>query len=49
MLKVLNTGTGKVHGGATRRARTRAGQPTHSECMRDCTAAKIAQMRPFLF
>ncbi len=49
MLKVLNTGRGKAHGGATQSARTQAGRPTHSECLRDCTAAKIAQMRPFLF
>ncbi len=49
MLKVLNIGKGKAHGGATQRARTTAGRATHDECLRDCTAAKIAQMRPFLF
>ncbi len=49
MLKVLNIGRGKAHGGATQRAQTTAGRATHDEARRDRIAAKIAQMRPFLF
>ena len=48
MLKVLNIGKGKVHDGAARRNRKTAGQPTHSETVRDYTAAMIARNRPFL-
>ncbi len=47
MLKVLNIGRGKARGGAAKRDRTAAGRPTHSEAVKDCTAALIARNRAF--
>ena len=48
MLKVLNFGKVKVHGGPARRGRAEAGRPTHSEVRRDIEAARVARNRPFL-
>ena len=48
MLKVLNIGRNRTRGGAAEKNRTTVGQPTHSEAVRDCTAALIARNRPFL-
>ena len=48
MLKVLNIGRGKAHGNAARRSRTTEGRPTHSEALKDCTAALVARNRAFI-
>ncbi len=49
MIKVLNIGRNRVHGGEARHGQTAAGQPTHSEARRDRQTALIARNRPFLF
>lgn len=48
MLKVLNIGRGKTHGGAARCGRVEAGRPTHSEVRRDIKAARVARNRAFM-